>query len=274
MSDVESDVKESLELSLELDQRAERSILSRDGQRMMGYQSLAHHLDNLINSHEVQAIVQYNGNQGWMYKFGLFRNPSLLAYRICSIFFNIRKDLPEQQEDILNFLFWLEDLFVPFLTRAEQFIPNVRDEVDQYLQEQNVPTVQSLVQMLQKHFLEKPAIILRCILATRTPLPPVMMHNIRVRFSKPLPVIGPTIAKLQGLHCEVSQAMARRCGMPIEKLELFFYNLENFSQIQGKSFYGSLLTMSVAKNFLIKRLTNGENSHGMFLLLMRILHLN
>jgi len=76
----------------------------------------------------------------------------MLAYRIYSIFGKIRKDMPEQQDDILKFLVWLKDLFVPFLTRAEQFIPDIRRQVDEYLQEQNVPTVQDLVRIFQSHF--------------------------------------------------------------------------------------------------------------------------
>ena len=266
MSDRSSGVKFSLDKAL----GAAKLIWSIDGRRKMEYQSLAHDMDNLLHSIETVRILQYYGNEEVIYRRGLFDNPSLLAFRIYIIFRNVRIDLPEQQEDILNFLFWLLDRFLPFLTRAEQVIPDVRTQVDQYLQERNVPTVQILVQMFQNHFFEKPAIILRCILATITP-PSVMRHFVRTRFFNARPVIGPAIAKLQGLPCEVSQAMATRWGMSIEKLGLFFYNLENFSQIQGKSFYGNLLTMSVAKNILIKKLTNGENPHVMFLLLMRIL---
>ena len=109
-------------------------------------------MDNLINSLEVQGIMQYRDNQACFYSFGLFNNPSMLAYRIYSIFGKIRKDMPEQQDDILKFLVWLKDLFVPFLTRAEQFIPDIRRQVDEYLQEQNVPTVQDLVRIFQSHF--------------------------------------------------------------------------------------------------------------------------
>jgi hypothetical protein len=263
MSDRRSDIESSLALKL----RADEFIWSIDGRRRMVYQSLAHDMDNLLHSLEAQRIVQYDGNESFIYHFGLFGNFSFLAYRICHIFWKIRKDLPDQQEDILNFLFWLLDMFLPFLARAEQFIPNIRREVDEYLQERDVPTVENLVRMFQNHFVAEAAIILRCILATR-------VDRVRTRFSVARPVIGPAIAKLQGFHCETSQAMATRVGMTIENLRLFLFNLENFSQIQGKAFYGSLLTMSVAKNILIKKLTNGENPHVMFLLLMRILRRN
>jgi len=267
MSEPSSDIKFSLDKAL----GGAKIIWSIDGRIKMEYQSLAHDMDNLLHSIETVRILQYYGNEEFIYRRGLFDNPSLLAFRIYIIFRNVRIDLPEQQEDILNFLFWLLDRFLPFLTRAEQVIPNVRAQVDEYLQVRDVPTVQNLVQIFQNHFLKNPAIILSCILATITP-PSVMIHLVRKRCFNALPVIGSAIAKLQGLPCEVSQAKATRWGMSIEKLGLFFYNLENFSQIQGKSFYGNLLTMSVAKNILIKKLTNGENPHVMFLLLMRILH--
>ena len=240
-------------------------ILSINGQRMMVHQSLEHDLDNLCNSSEVFWFLQYEGIESSMFKFGLFNNPSRVAHRICIIFKKIQIELPEQQADLLNFFIWLKDMFMPFLARAEQFIPDVRSQVDEYLRENKVPTIENMMKILRKHFSQNPLMVLRCIFANRVPKMGV------TRFSRTRPIIGLAMAKMYGFRCEVSPAMAARVGLTTEALSILLSNVENLSHFQGKPFYGKLLTLAVAQNFLIQRLFCPKNLREKSWIVMQLL---
>ena len=241
-------------------------IWSIDGKRLMERQSLEHDLDNLCNSPEVFWFLKYEGVDPSMFKFGLFNNPSRVAPRICIIFKKIQIELPEQQADLLDFFIWLKDKFLPFLARAEQFVPDVRSQVDEYLRENKVPTIENMLNLFRKHFSEKPLMVLRCILANR--VPPKMPMT---RISWNSPITGLAMAKMYGFRCEVSPAMAARVGLTAEALSILLSNVEILSQIQGKPFYGKLLTLSVAQKFLIERLFCPKNLRENSLLMMQLL---
>lgn len=243
-----------------------RFILSLDGTKMIEYQSLQHDMDNLLHSDDVWGILQYHGNLVFIYRRGLFDNPSFLGFRICTIFWKIRLDLPEQQEDILDFFFWLRDMFMPFLARAEKYIPDVRKQVDDYLADRNVPTVGNMLSLFRNHFSEKQVMVVRFIFFTQAPKSIIPKTIFRTR-----PITGLALAKLHGNRCEVLPVMAARVGFPIEELTVLLSNLENLSRIQGKQFYGKLLTSSIAQNMLIDRMFSPKNLREKFLLLMRVL---
>jgi hypothetical protein len=244
------------------------SALSIDGQRIMKmeYQSLTHDMVNLLYSDEVRGILEYDGNLVFIYKKGLFDNPSFLAFRIYTIFGKIRLGLPEQQEDILIFFFWLRDMFLPFLARAERFIPDVRSQVDQYLQKRNVRTIANILEHVSNSQLS----FIRCIFVVRVPPPPS-----RITDSNWLPrarrITGLAMAQLYENHFEVSPAMAASVCLTVEQLTILLFNLKQYSRNQGKAFYGKLLKLSLAQNFLIERLVPDGNLHCKFFILMRVL---
>jgi hypothetical protein len=233
---------------------------------MMKYQSLQHDMDNLLHSDEVLGILQYHGNLVFIYRRGLFDNPSFLVFRICTIFWKIRLDLPDQQDDTLDFFFWLRDMFMPFLAQAEQYIPDVRQMVDDYMGDRNVPTVENMLSLFRTHFSEKQVMVVRFIFFTQAPKSIIPKTIFGTR-----PITGLALAKLHGNRCEVLPIMAARVGFPIEELTMLLSNLENLSRIQGKPFYGKLLTLSIAQNILIDRMFSQKNLREKFLLLMRVL---
>jgi hypothetical protein len=232
----------------------------------MEHQSLEHDLDNLCNSHVVFLLLKYRGVDPNMIEFGLFKNPSRVADRICSIFKKVKTELPEQQADLLVFFIWLKDKFLPFLAHAEQFVSDVRSKVDKCLRENKVPTIENMLNLFRKHFSKKPLMVLRCILANR--VPPAMRMT---RYAWNSPIIRLAMAKMYGFCCEVSPAMAARVGLTAEALSILLSNVENLSQIQEKPFYGKLLTLSVAQKFLIKRLFCPKDLGEKSLLMMQLL---
>jgi hypothetical protein len=228
-------------------------------------------MDNLLNSDEVRGgILQYDGDLVFIYKKGLFDNPSFLVFRIFTIFGKIRLDFPEHQQNIAEFFFWLKDMFLPFLARAEPFIPDISRQVDQYLQERNVPTIENLLNIYQGHIWENLMRVVRCIFVVRVPPPPS-----RIPHSNWLPrahrITRLAMAQLYGNHFEVSPAMATSVCLTVEQLTILLLNVKQVSQIQGKAFYGKLLTLSVAQNFLIEKLVPDGNLHCKFFILMRLL---
>jgi hypothetical protein len=231
----------------------------------MEYDGLAHRLDNL-KSIEVTGILSYNKDCVFIYRIGLYENPSFLLFRIFSIFSMIRLYDPEQQDDILNFFVWLKDMFMPFLARVERYIPDVRNEADMYMLKRGIPTIENMLNLFQDHFSQNPLMVLRCIFANR--VPPAMRMT---RFSKSDPIIGLSMAKMYGFRCEVSLAMAARVGLTTEALSILLSNVENLSHFQGKPFYGKLLTLSVAQKILIERLFCPKNLREIILLMMQLL---
>ena len=127
-------------------------ISSIDGTRLMPYQGLSHKLDNLLHSHEVNSFLLYEGDLIFIYKFGLFNNPTNLVFRILEIFEMIQLDARDQQDDIREFFLWLKDIFLPFLAKIEQFMVDVRTQVNNYLEERKVPTIETMIEVLSKHF--------------------------------------------------------------------------------------------------------------------------
>lgn len=246
-------------------------IRSIHGDRFLEYQGIQHDLDNLLNSQEVVSILRYSGDLFFRYIKGLFDNPSFLVFRISTIFLKVRQDLPEQQKDILDFFFWLRDMFLPFLARVERFVPNIRSEVVQYLQERNVPPVENILDTLWKHFTVDSSIILCCIFIRKIPESTIQKTVFPNRFARANQICKPAMAKLYGIHFEVSPLMAASVGLTVDQLTILLSKLEELSRIQGKPFYGKLLTMSVAQNILVGRLAYRGKMCDMFAILMRVL---
>ena len=261
MSDSPEDLKNFLVLALE----EKKWIRSINGRKMMEYDGLAHRLDNL-NSIEVTGILSYKEDCIFIYRIGLYENPSFLLFRIYSIFSKIRLYDPEQQDDILNFFVWLKDMFMPFLARVERYIPDVRNQADMYMLERGIPTIENMLNLFQDHFIKTPLMVFRCILANR--VPPKMPMT---RFSWNSPITRLAMAKMYGFRCEVSPAMAARVGLTAEALSILLSNVENLSHFQGKPFYGKLLTFSVAQKFLIERLFCPKNWRESSWLVMQLL---
>jgi hypothetical protein len=127
-------------------------ISSIDGTRLMPYQGLSHKLDNLLHSHEVNSFLRYEGESILIYKKGLFDNPTFLVFRIVEIFKMIQLDDENQQDDIRKFFLWLKEIFLPFLAKIEQFMVDVRTQVNNYLEERKAPTIETMIEDLSKHF--------------------------------------------------------------------------------------------------------------------------
>lgn len=125
-----------------------------DGKKMMPYQGLSHKLYLLLNSHEVKSFLLYEGDLIFIYKFGLFDNPTCLVFRILEIFKMIQWDARDQQDDIREFFLWLKNIFLPFLAKIKQFMVDVRTQVNNYLKERKVPTIERMIENLSKHFAE------------------------------------------------------------------------------------------------------------------------
>lgn len=248
-----------------------RVIPSIRGDCSLEYQGLQHDLDNLLNSQEVMSILEYSGDFSFIYRKGLFDNPSFLLFRISTIFWKIHTDLPEQQKDILNFFFWLRDMLLPFLDRVERFEPNIRSEVVQYLQERNVPPVENILDTLWKHFTVESSVILCCIFIRKIPKSTIQKTVFPNRFSRANQICKPAMAKLYGINFEVSPLMAESVDLTVDQLTIILSKLEELSRIQGKPFYGKLLTMSVAQNILVGRLACRGKMCDMFAILMRVL---
>jgi hypothetical protein len=248
-----------------------RVIRSIHGDRFLEYQGIQHDLDNLLNSQEVVSILRYSGDLFFIYIKGLFDNPSFLVFRISTIFWKIHTDLPEQQKDILDFFFWLRDKFLPFLARAEQFMPDVRSQVNQYLEERQVPSIENILDILRKHFTMDSSVILCCIFIRKIPESTIQKTVFPNRFARANQICKPAMAKLYGIHFEVSPLMAASVGLTVDQLTILLSKLEELSRIQGKPFYGKLLTMSVAQNILVGRLAYRGKMCDMFAILMRVL---
>lgn len=248
-----------------------RVILSIHGDRFLKYQGLQHDLVNLLNSQEVVSILRYSGDFCFIYRKGLFDNPSFLLFRISSIYRKIHLDLPNQQKEILHFFFWLRDKFLPFLARVERFEPNIRSEVVQYLQERNVPPVENILDALWKHFTVDSSVIICCIFIRKIPESTIQKTVFPNRFARANQICKPAMAKLYGIHFEVSLLMAASVGLTVDQLTILLSKLEELSRIQGKPFYGKLLTMSVAQNILVGRLAYRGKMCDMFAILMRVL---
>lgn len=129
-----------------------RIILSIDGKSTMTYQGLSHKLDNLLNLPEVNSFLKYEGDSILIYKFGLFNNPTFLVFRIVEIFKMIQLDDRDQQDDIRQFFLWLKNILLPFLAKIEQFMVDVRTQVNNYLEEREVPTIEKILEVLSNHF--------------------------------------------------------------------------------------------------------------------------
>lgn len=129
-----------------------KKILSIDGKKLMPYQGLSHKLDNLLHSHEVNSFLQYEGKSILIYKIGLSNNPTFLIFRIMEIFKLIQLDDENQQDDIHEFFLWLKDIFLPFLEKIEQFMIDVRIQINNYLEERKVPTIEKILEVLSNHF--------------------------------------------------------------------------------------------------------------------------
>jgi hypothetical protein len=67
---------------------AESLICSIDGTKMMDYQDFKHYMDNLLNSPEIWRILHYDCNLVFIYRKGLFENPSFLAFQDLWNFFD------------------------------------------------------------------------------------------------------------------------------------------------------------------------------------------
>jgi hypothetical protein len=130
-------------------------------------------------------------------------------------------------------------MFMPFLDRAEKYIPDVRNQADRYLLERGIPTIENMLILFQNHFFVKPLMVLRSIFAILSP-----NWMIKKRFFRNSPITRLALAILHGNRCEVLPVMAARVGFPIEELTMLLSNLDNLSHFQGKPFYGKLLTLA------------------------------
>jgi hypothetical protein len=234
--------------------------------RFVEYQGLAHFVSNLLELYEVTAFLDYRGDIPWIFKKGLFDNPSLVVPRIADIHQLIRLDDPEQQRDIFDFLSWLEETCIPFLDHAEQHMPDVRHQIDSYLTQRRVPPLHEILCCLRSHFFVGPSRVFCCI----------FLRNHRGFLQARRFLAGLAITQFNGNPCYVSQEMAVRFGLTIVQFSGILLRVRMLPQIKGKSFWRKVRTLSIAQIFLIRRLLmlfKRSNICGLldFRILMRVL---
>jgi len=235
-----------------------RMIRLPDG-RLVEYQGLAHFVSNL-GLNEVVAICNYRGNVSLFFTKGLFDNPSFVVPRIADIWWLIHLDDPEQQRDIFEFLLWLVEKCLPFLDHAEKHMPDVRHQVDTYLATRQCPPLCEILCRLKSHFFVGPSRVFSCIFLNHKGFPP------QARF-----LAGLAIAQFNGNLCHVSQEMAARCGLAIVQFSDILLRVRMLPQIQGKSFWRKVRTLSIAQSFLIRKLLMLFKRYNCGLLNFRIL---
>lgn len=210
--------------------------------RLVEYQGLGHYVSNL-GLNEVVAICNYRGNVSLFFTKGLFDNPSFVVPRIADIWWLIHLDDPEQQRDIFEFLLWLVEKCLPFLDHAEKHMPDVRHQVDAYLATRRCPPLCEILCRLKTHFFVGPSRVFSCI----------FLRNHR-GFPQARFLAGLAIAQFNGNLCHVSQEMAARCGLAIVQFSDILLRVRMLPQIQGKSFWRKVRTLSIAQSFLITEL--------------------
>ena len=227
--------------------------------RHVEYQGLGHFVSNL-QLREVAAICAFRGDIPWIFEKGLFDNPSLVVPRIADIYRLIRLDDPEQQPDIFEFLLWLVETCLPFLDHAEQHMPDVRHQIDSYLSQRRVPPLHEILCCLKNHFFVGPSRVFCCIFLRN--------HRgfLQARF-----LAGLAIAQLNWNPCYVSQEMAARFGLTIVQFSGILLRVSMLPQIQGKSFWRKVRTLSIAQKFLIRRLLMVFTKYNIDMLYFRIL---
>jgi hypothetical protein len=211
--------------------------------RDVEYQGLEHLVSNLLKLYEVAAICAFRGNSPSLLRMGLFENPSFVVPRIADIFRLFRLDDPEQQRDIFDFLVWLVETFLPFLAHVEKHILHVRHQVDAYLATRQCPPLSEILCRLKSHFFVGPSRVFSCI----------FLRNHR-GFPQARFLAGLAIAQFNGNLCHLSQEMAARFGLAIVQFSGILLCVRMLPQIQGKSFWRRVRTLSIAQSFLIRKL--------------------
>jgi len=224
--------------------------------RYVEYQGLGHYVSNL-GLPEVFGICNYRGDISFFFTKGLFDNPSFVVLRIADIWWLIHLDDPDQQGDIFDFLVWLVETFLPFLAHVEKHILNVRHQVDACLAERRCPPLCEILCRLKSHFFVGPSRVFSCI----------FLRNHR-GFPQARFLAGLAIAQFNGNLCHLSQEMAARFGLAIVQFRML-------PQIQGKSFWRRVRTLSIAQSFIRKLLVlfKEYNIYGLlnFRILRRVL---
>lgn len=210
--------------------------------RYVEYQGLAHFVFNL-GLPEVYGICNYRGTISFIFTKGLFDNPSFVVLRIADIWWLMHLDDPDQQGDIFDFLLWLVETFLPFLAHAEKHMLDVRHQVDACLEERRCPPLCEILCHLKSHFFVGPSRVFSCI----------FLRNHR-GFPQARFLAGLAIAQFNGNLCHVSQEMAARFGLTIVQFSGILLRVRMLPQIQGKSFWRKVRTLSIAQSFLIRAL--------------------
>ena len=235
--------------------------------RLVPYDGFSHRVNNL-SSDVVALILQYKGREHDILRMGLFDNPSFLVPRIMSINAVMDLQAPDQQDDILEFFEWLNNMFKPFLAHVQGVIPDVYRQIDSYLIERRPGlTFEKIMDVLDEHINGSHAFCMIRAISLQKTSPSRHCENRHKR------ILGLAIAKLQRNPCMVYCNIGQLLGLPIqfqyeEDLQIRrFSNLGRIFKLHGPSFYGKHLVMTYC-HFVCDRLLN--DGHFVYSCLRRV----
>lgn len=237
------------------------------------FESLLYWLDLLLNCPDSKLLCRANDaeivrlNDCGILHAGLFYSfeSVCLLGKVIETFRKIELDEVNNQEDIARFYCWLRDVFVPFLGRVELVIPDIFTQVNDFFQKGRTPTLEIMLKGLMLHFSEVPLCILRAI----------FLRNLRTtaEFPRVTTFIGFAMAKTQGKYLSPWDIEQKNVGLTHYDACIFLEKMRHVGMIQGRLFRRRLLSLSIARKLLIKRLSygSGENRCDTFSLFMRVL---